>query len=179
MKATAALVPLLALAGCAHMPMARGSAALDPLLAFSDPSRCEQSLAHTRLLNEMVAGDAEEGFRPGRIVVAQPFGQAFGPIFVDRVGDFTVVGTPVSGTLFGLSLVSIEQAFPDGGDPGDVTYTFETTVTNLEGQLVARGFPAKAGQTVSMGPPDVYDHVIQVLPDPSNRGRAMFLCGYR
>ncbi|MDQ3144278.1 MAG: hypothetical protein M3Q57_05295 [Pseudomonadota bacterium] len=178
MKAIAAVVPLLALAGCTHLPLTRATA-LDPLLAFSDPSRCEQSPVHARLLDEMVVGDANEGFRPGRIAAPQPFAQALGPIFIEKHDNFTVVGTPVRGTLFGLPLVRIEQAFPDGGDPGDISYTFETAVIALERELIARGFPAKAGQTVSMGPPDGYDHVIQLMSDPSYRGRAMFTCGFQ
>ena len=177
----AILVAIAVLGGCAHTPAPRAAEklALDEVFAFSDATRCEPAPAHALLLQEMVAGDVDVGFRSGRIVAPKPLARAFGAIFVEPHDNYTVVGVPVSGTLFGLPLASIRHSLPEGGDPGDVSYTFDTPVTVLERVLRARGFPAEAGRAITMGPPDGYEHVIELGPDPRHPGRAIVSCGYK
>lgn len=180
MKAIAALALAAALSACAHRPSAQTAGiALDELLAFSDPRLCQPSEAHARMLAGMVAGNANEGFRAGRIDASKSHSAAFGKIFVRRFQHYSVVGVPLSGTLFGLPILSIEQALPEGGDPGDVTYRFQAKVESTQRALRARGFPAEAGRAVQMGPPEGYEHVIELLADPKRSDQTLLNCGSR
>lgn len=181
----AVAIPLAAtLAGCAHpeppaVPgVASSSPRLDELLAFADPRLCEPAPAHERFLAGMVAGDANTGFEAGRLLVPTDLKRAFGRIAVRRHDGWWTVGVPVRGTLFGLPLKEVVHALPEGGDPGDVSYIFVAPATLLEQVLRARGFPAKVGEDVQLGPPDGYKHYMTVRPDPDDKARSILSCGY-
>ena len=175
-----ALMMLAALGGCIHGPSqySRGMA-LDDVLAFADPARCEPGPAQTKLLAAMVGGDANDGFRAGRLDVPRPHSQAFGAISLERRDHYTVIALPLRGTLFGLPITSIEQSLPEGGDPGEVHYRFASAPETVERVFVSRGFPVKLGSAVQLGPPEVYEHVIELVPDPVRPGHALVTCGYR
>jgi len=171
---------MIALGGCAHAPGAKSQAiTLDELLAFADPSRCEPGPAHRKLLDAMVAGDSEAGLRPGQIEAAMPYSRAFGRVSVKRFEHYTVAAVPVRGNLFGLPIVAVEQSLPDGGDPGDTSYRFRAAPEFVEGVLAARGFPVKLGRNVAIGPPDGYEHFIELIADRVHAGHTLLSCGHR
>lgn len=177
MKRTHSVLVMLALAGCAHSG-ARQLVRLDDFLAFSNPAMCESAPEHTRFLRALFAGDANDGFRPGLVLAPEAIRGAFGPIEVKRHDSWWSVTVPASGTLFGLKLRQIAHALPEGGDPGDVTYSFEASLDDVARALRERGFPAKAGASVEMGPPDGYAYELSVTADPDRAGRTHFSCGY-
>ena len=164
-------------AGSAHHP-ARASA-LDESLAFAAPARCEPGPVLAKLLAAMVAGDANAGFRAGRVEVPPAHAGAFGPIYLQQHDGYTVIGVPVRGSLFGLPLVAIEQSLPEGGDSGQTHYRFKSDPKEAERVLAARGFPVKLGESVPIGPPDGQVHFIELLADPHHRGHALLTCGYQ
>ena len=167
------------LCGCVHQPAAP-AIAFDEPFTFADPARCEPGPALGKLLAAMVAGDANAGFRAGRVAAPASHAGAFGPVYLQRHGGFTVVGVPVhGGSLFGLPLVAVEQSLPEGGDPGQTHYRFRAAPEAAERALVARGFPVKLGQTVPIGPPDGYEHFIELLADPHHPGQALLSCGHQ
>lgn len=152
--------------------------ALDSLLGFTDPATCATSEPHTRFLDAMVVGDANEGFRAGRLLVPGALLSAFGPIKVVRHDGWWTVGVAVRGTLFDLPVSRIDHALPEGGDPGDVTYEFAAPVERVEQVLRARGFPARAGKDVTLGPPDGYEHIMSLQAHPDDARLSQFGCGY-
>jgi hypothetical protein len=151
--------------------------ALDELLSFSDPSRCEPSPLHFKLLIGMVSGDANEGFRAGRIDAPPAYRPAFGRIRLEKHDGYTLFDVSVRGTLFDLPLTSIEQSLPNGGDPGSVSYRFRSSPQQAKRVLTARGLPVRLGQSVPMGPPDGYEYVIELLSDPRRPGHVLLSCG--
>jgi len=174
------LAVMALLGGCAHRPGATPRAiALDELLAFAEPSRCEAAPVHTNLLGAMIAGDANVGFRPGRVVAPSPQSSAFGNVYLHPYDAHTVIGVPVRGTVFGLALVAIEQSLPEGGDPGETHYRFKAEPAFVERVLAGRGFPVKLGQTVVIGPPDGYEQFIALTVDQVYPGHTLLSCGYQ
>jgi hypothetical protein len=151
---------------------------LDAFLSFTNPTICEAAPAHDRFIRAMVGGDANAGFRPGRLVVPDRLRSAFGSIRVEQHDGYWTIGLPVSGTMFGLPLRRIVQWSPEGGDPGGVAYHFNVPAEELAGALRARGFPAKVGEAVQLGPPDGYEYTLEVRPDPDQQGGALFSCDY-
>ena len=131
------------------------------------------------MLGAMVAGDANEGFRAGTVEVPASHASAFGPVYIQRHDGHTVIGVPVRGSLFGLPLVAIEQSLPEGGDPGETHYRFLAAPEAVARALGARGFPVKLGQSVTIGPPDGYEHFIELTADPSLTGHTLLSCGYQ
>jgi hypothetical protein len=173
------LAAMVTLGACAHSPSPGGHAlALDELLSFANPALCEPSTGQLNVIDAMVAGDAETGFRPGRVRAAPPYSPAFGRVSVTRFEHYTVATVPVRGTLFGLPVVAIEQSLPHGGDPGDTSYRFNAAPELVERVLSARGFPVKLGRTVPVGAPDGYQHFIELIADPTYSGHALLSCGY-
>lgn len=171
------LATLALLVGCTRPPATKG-VSLDDVLAFSNPAMCESAPDHARLLSAMIAGDANSGFRPGRIVAPRAVRSAFGTIEVRRHDGFWTVGTPVRAMLFGLPLRRIDHALPEGGDPGDVSYSFEAPIADVERALRSRGFPVEAGKVIAVGPPDGYEFNVSLLRDPDDPRRAILSCGF-
>lgn len=177
MKKLIASFLLVGLAGCAHMEQ-RGSAGLDEFLAFADPALCEPAPEHARFLSSMIAGDANEGFRPGRLIVPPNLRSAFGPVEVRRHDGWWTIGVAVTGRLYGLPLKEIVHALPEGGDAGDISYVFAAPAPHVEHALHARRFPAEIGEDVSLGPPDGLQHIMSLTADPDNKDRSVLTCGY-
>ena len=179
MRRLAILAILIAVGGCAHVPRSTLQAiALDELLAFADPARCEAGPAQSKLLGAMVAGDDSVGFRVGRVEAPESYSKAFGPVYLQTHEHYTVIGVPVRGSLFGLPLAAIERSLPKGGDPGQTDYRFKAAPEVVERVLAARGFPVKLGRTVAVGPPEVYDHFIELIADRAHSGHVLLSCGY-
>ena len=178
MRVAGAATLAAVLGGCVHAPSTSSPVALDGLLAFADASRCEPAAAHEQLLGAMVAGDANDGFRPGRVTASAELLPAFGPVRVRPHDGYTTVRVPVHGTLFGLPLVEIVQSFPEGGDPGDVGYRFGAPADVVQRAVNRIGMPARSGQSVTVGPPDGYEHYIELRPDPKRASHALLTCGY-
>ncbi len=170
---------LLLVAACAHPIATRHQLALDELLQFTSPTMCELSAPHRHLLDGMIAGDANAGFSPGFIHAPKGMRRLFGPIEVRRHDSYWTVEASVEGTLFGIPLVAIIHSLPEGGDAGDVTYVFDAPIATVESALRARGFPARAGQEVELGSPDLQVPVMALLVDPKSRGRTLLSCYYR
>lgn len=169
---------LLGLAGCTHVERRPDPIALDSLLAFSDPKLCEPTAAHFRFLRSMIGGDANVGFRAGKLVAPARLRAAFDRIKVKRHDGWWTIGVPVRGSLFGLPLAEIVHSLPEGGDAGDETYVFDVPVQRVESVLRARGFPAKSGEDVQLGPPDGMAHLMSLRSDPDDARRTVFTCGY-
>jgi hypothetical protein len=180
MKRLGVIAALVALGGCAHAPAPGPQPmALDALLAFADPARCEPGPHQAKLLGEMIAGDANAGFRAGRIVLGQPYSRAFGPIRVEPHDGYTAISVSVRGSLFGLPITALVQSLPEGGDPGETHYRFKAAPETVERVLASRGFPVKLGHTVPIGPPDGYEHFIELVADPVHPGHVLLSCGYQ
>lgn len=180
MKRWAVVGTAIALAGCAHVPQGGGQATdLSALLAFAQPARCEPGEAHARLLGTMVAGDANVGFQAGRIDAASPYARSFAQVYLHPHEGYTVIGVPVQGLLFGLPLVAIEQSLPDGGDPGETHYRFRADPARVQSALTGQGFPPNMQRIVIVGPPDGYEHFIELTADPRIPGHTLLTCGYR
>ena len=176
MRAVILTAALILAAGA--RPAQPPEAALDLFLGFTDPKLCKESAAHARFLQSLIEGDANDGFRAGNPVVPNRLKPAFGVVEVKRHDGWWTIGIPVRGSLFGLPLVRIEHALPEGGDPGDVTYSFRAPVDRVERVLRARGFPARANAAVRLGPPDGYDFRMSLHPDPEDAKQSLFGCGY-
>ncbi|MES2755689.1 MAG: hypothetical protein V4659_13620 [Pseudomonadota bacterium] len=182
-RALLALAPLaLTVAGCGPRPAQLRpplTAALDPLLGFSDPAHCRPDAGHARFLAGLIAGDADRGFKPGRVDAPASLAAAFGPVTARRADGYWVIGVATTGTLFGLPLGRIDHALPEGGDAGDVTYRFDVPVAVAAKALAARGFPVKAGAAVPIGVGETdVEEVMSLLPDPDSPARSLFGCGY-
>jgi hypothetical protein len=150
---------------------------LDAFLAFANPRRCEQAPAHSKFLAAMVIGKGNFRLRPGQIRVPAKLRSAFGDIEMKRTKDWTKVRVPVRGTLFGLPLVEIEQDFPAGGDPPDVSYSFAAPTTVVERAAKRHGFLARAGHLVPLGAEGVYDISVYLASDPDHAGHSILTCG--
>lgn len=175
-----ALVAGLALlvAGCGPRPATvrpPAPIALDALLGFSDPARCRVTADHARFLAAMVAGDGRGAVRAGRIDAPPALAAAFGPVTARRTDGYWVVGTSVSGTLYGLPLGRIDHALPEGGDAGDVTYRFDVPAAAAATTLRRRGFPVTAGRST---PIDGGDLVMTLVANPRNPDFSLFGCGH-
>ena len=178
MSRLALLAAMIVLGSCAHAPGATSQRmALDELLAFEDSSRCKVGVAQAELLDAMVAGDAVAGFRAGRIEAPSPYLKAFGRVYLQTHEDYTVIGVRVRGSLFALPLAAIEQSLPKGGDPGQTDYRFKAAPEVVERVLAARGFPVKLGRTIAIGPPDGYEHFIELIADRAHSGHTLLSCG--
>ena len=171
-------VALAAVAGCAAAAPQKGRepVKLDALLAFDNPALCRESKTLARLMGAMMRGDANIGFRPGKIVVPSYFRPAFGKISVRREDGFWVVRVPVRGVWLGMPVLEMAQALPEGGDPSDVYFTLGVPVSEAETKLKAAGFPVVAGSAVSLGEPDGYDHQMSLYADPKTPGQSLFGC---
>lgn len=176
LRSTWGVAMALLLAGCAHMT-APAAAQLDELLAFAEPATCEPAADHARLLAALVAGDANDGFRPGEVAAPPALVGAFGRVYARRHEGYWTVGAPVHGLLFGLPLIEIVHALPEGGDAGDVTYVFGAPVGSVEASLRRRGFPVRAGSDVPVGSVDAQQLGIGLRADPANPGRTLLTCG--
>ena len=177
----AGLAAALTLAGCAGPAAApRPRSALDSLIAFSNPAMCEMTPESAALLAGMVRiipdVNREDWITPGK--VRAPLHDRFGPITMARHEGWRSVTTRTRGTLWGLPLVAIHQAFPEGGDPGSVDFEFAASAEDVERQARARGFVARAGQTVPMGPIDALQPVITLVPAPDRPRHSLLGCGY-
>ncbi len=166
--------------GCVHRPPETSQPlVLDELLAFADPASCAPGASYAILLGEMVAGDANVGFRPGKVAAPVRYAAAFGRVNLQSHEGYTVIGASVRGTLYGLPIVAVEQSLPDGGDPGETHIRFRAAPDAVERVLAERGFRAKLGQSVAIGPPDGYEHFIELIVDPVHPGHTLLSCGYR
>ncbi len=175
------LRPLLAfvlVAGCATTPPGSGKANLDGLLSFTNPALCEPSPTFSAFLSAQVEGDANEGLRAGKVQVPPHYVPAIGRIRVRKEPHYWVVWVPVRGTWLGMPVLAVHQALPEGGDPGDFSIELSAPVSEAERRLKGAGFPARAGEQVTLGPPDGYAHVMTLVSAPGRPGRSMFGCGY-
>lgn len=177
-------VPLLAAgllaAGCASSssaPAPRQS--LDDVIEFDDPAACLLSRDSAVLIDGFVRNNLDtlsDGWiRPGT-VPAHLRGR-FGPIEVNRNDGWLVVRTEARGSLWGLPLAAIAHEIPEGGDPGGLVFEFEAPAAAVEKAARARGFVARAGEDVAMGPPDALVHSIGLHPLDDGSGSALS-CGY-
>lgn len=168
----------LLLGGCVHsVPVASGARSLDSLLGFSKPERCEITEAHERFLRALWQGDTtDRGIRPGKIAAPPALRRAFGPVRVKKDESYWLVMVDVSGELFDLPLVRITQALPDGGDPGDVIYTFAAPMKRAQIKLRAAGIPVKANETVQLETDSAYDHLVYLVPDQDRPELTSFGC---
>lgn len=175
----ATMLPIALLGGCATVTKPASSLPdLDALLGFDDPALCRESARLTAFMGEMVTGDANIGFRPGRIAASPELASAFGAIEVRAEDGYTVVSVSVRGSWLGLPLVAVHQGFPEGGDPGDFSFELAARVPIVERQLRAAGFPVRAGREVQVGPPEGYTHVMTLVADPDRPGHSLFGCGF-
>ena len=172
------LIALLLVAGCATTPPGSGGADLGALLSFTDPALCEPSPTLSAFLSAQVAGDANDGFRAGKVQVPPHYAPVVGRIRVRKEPHYWVVWVPVRGTWLGMPVVAVHQTLPEGGDPGDFTIELGAPVSEAERRLKGAGFPARAGENVTLGPPDGYAHVMTLISAPGRPGRSMFGCGY-
>lgn len=174
------IAAMVALGGCAHSPANRPEGLeMEPLLGFADPARCDPAPAHAGMLAGMITGNADVGFRAGRIVVPARYARLFGPVYRQPHDNYTVIGASVRGSLFGLPLAAIEQSLPEGGDPGETHWRFNASPEMVERVLAARRFPVELGRAVPIGPPEGYEHFIELIADPLHPGHTLLTCGYR
>jgi len=165
------------LAGCAHIEQPSEPGGLETFLIFSNPALCQPAPGHERLLSGMIAGDANVGFRRGRLLVPARLREAFGPIQVRKHDGWWTIGAAVTGQIYKLPLKRIVHALPEGGDAGDVSYVFAAPIVHVERLLRAHGFPAEIGKDVPLGPQDGAGFVMSLLPDPENKDHTILTCG--
>ena len=173
----ASLLPV-ALAACASPPHGRPGQSLDPLLSFTSPALCEPGPALSAFLGGMTEGDANEGFRPGRIVAPPAVSRALGRVRLRKADGEWLTSVPARGTWLGLPVVAIHQDHPEGGDPGGFQIEFAAPPAETERRLKAAGFPARADVEVELGEPDGYAHLMTLEAVPGRPGRSLFRCGY-
>jgi len=172
------------LSGCAERQMA-GPAVLDGLLAFDDPAMCRPGPETARFLQAMVVVDPQavidpdKHLRPGKIDVPPSLAAHFGPIEMTRHDGWTAFSVRVSGTMLGLPLHAIHQTFPEGGDPGDLSFEFAVPPLAALSALRRGGFPVEINQDVSLGPPDGYEFFVNLQASPDAPDRSLLTCGYR
>lgn len=168
------------LAGCASPVAPKASAALDAVLAFSDPAMCQFTEDTSRLLAGFVRNDpdtlSDRWIRPG--TVPAHLREQLGPITRIKHDGWWTIRTQTRGKLWGLPLAAIEQDFPIGGDPGGITFEFLAPVEIVERAARRRGFPARAAQSVQMGEPDVYAYEMDLFSAPQDDRRSLLTCGY-
>lgn len=171
----------LGLTGCTESLIKRESRSLlDTVISFSDPKLCTLSQDTEILFRSFVENNSDvfhkEWIKPGKI--PRHLRHLFGPIRLIKNDGAYIIRTSTSGTLWGLPLKSIDQYFPVGGDPGGFTFSFIAPTPMVERVLKEMGFPAKAGASISMGTPNVYDHTLTLVPDHIETAITHFDCGY-
>lgn len=180
MSRRASLALAIIVGGCVHRPSGTSQPlALDELVSFADPATCSPGTGHAEFLGAMIEGDANVGFRPGKIVAPNRYASAFGQVYLQDHEGYTEIGAAARGTLFGLPIAAVVQSLPEGGDPGETHYRFEAHPETVQRVLAERGFPVKLGQSVLIGPPDGYEHFIELIVDPVHPGHTLLSCGYR
>jgi hypothetical protein len=177
-RLAAALIPTVALGGCTSLPERSPGPSLDPLLAFTNPARCEPSPTLDTFLGGLAQGDAEAGFRPGRIVAPPQLVPHIGRIKVKKTRSYWVVSVRTRGSWLGMPVFAVHQAFPQGGDPGDFQFELGVPVAEAERRLRAAGFPAETDVDVAVGEPDAYAHLMTLVATPGWPRRSLFGCGY-
>ncbi len=101
--ARGALMFIAALGGCATLPEGSRAPSLDPLLSFADPALCEPGPAFSAFLGGMTKGDANDGFRPGRIVAPPEISRHLGPVRVRKADGYWVASVAAAGRWMGTN----------------------------------------------------------------------------
>lgn len=154
---------------------------LDSLVSFANPAMCYLSETTDALFASFYANDPAFMHEDGWFVagsVPESLRDRLGPVSLITHDSWWTVRTEARGTLWGLRLVAIEQDFPIGGDPGAFAFVFDAPLTAVEAASRARGFVARAGQTVPMGEPDGYDYTITLELDATDNRFSRLSCGY-
>ena len=153
---------------------------LDSLIAFSNPAMCEMTPETAALVAGMFRNNldtlSDSWIQPG--AVPAHLREQLGPITRHKYDGWWTIRTAVRGKLWELPLIAIEQAFPEGGDPGWITFEFQAPVETVERAACERGFIAEAGKAVQMGPPDLMSYEIDLYPAPRDRSRSLLSCRY-
>jgi hypothetical protein len=126
----------------------------------------------------MTEGDANDGFRAGRVVAPPALAGAFGKVRIRKADGYWISSVGTKGTWLGLPVVAVHQDLPEGGDPGGFQIEFDAPLAETERRLKAAGFPAAANVEVALGEPDGYDHLMTLEAVPGRPGRSLFRCGY-
>ncbi|GGB52815.1 hypothetical protein [Blastomonas aquatica] len=183
-RLTAIVMGAALLSGCAERKMP-GSTVLDGLLAFEDPAMCRPGAEMARFLQAMVVVDPQavldpdKHLRSGRIDAPRSLAAHFGRIEMTRHDGWTAFSVRVSGTMLGLPLHAIHQTFPEGGDPGDLSFEFAVPAGAAFSALRGGGFPVEINRDVSLGPPDGYELFVSLQASPDAPDRSLLTCGYR
>jgi hypothetical protein len=184
-RAVLASVVIAALASGCTPRQSSAPGALDPLLSFADPALCTLSPETERFLQAMVVinpdavVDPDRHLRVGQILAPAPFIGAFDKVEKTRHDGWTSFSVRTSGTMLGLPLHAIHQTYPEGGDPGELSFEFAAPVAAVVSTLRANGFPVEIDNDVSLGQPDGYERFVSLQESPDAPQRALLTCGYR
>ena len=182
MRRCAPLIAAIALlASCSGPAAIRVPATeLDSLIAFSNPAMCEMTPETAALVAGLFRNDpdtqGDSWIQPG--AVPAHLRDQLGPITRQKYDGWWTIRTAVRAKLWELPLIAIEQVFPEGGDPGGITFEFQAPVETVERAARERGFIAEAGKAVPMSPPDALSYEIDLYPAPRDRSRSLLGCRY-
>jgi len=167
-----------ALAGCATLPQGSPPPSLDQLLSFTSPALCDPGPSLSEFLGHLTQGDANEGFKAGRVVAPPALSGVFGRVRIKKADGYWLTSVRTTGTWLGLPVVALHQDHPEGGDPGGFQIEFGAPLPVVERRLKAAGFPARANVEVELGEPDGYAHLMTLEAVAGRPGRSLLRCGY-